>query len=195
MSEAQKKSAAEIVKMHRQLMLTIKVLTADVRFAEAQWRLDKSQFWHRTVIRCVCALVEGTLGLFKNISIPTAGFYGISLSEDDLKVATERRKCRENNVEKMRPAFLPFPDNVKQTFKLLTKAHGVEVKIKYDADGFSELCKTFELRNKLMHPKGPFDLQVTDDALHGAVKGMTWFDGAVALALDECKKKIPSTAT
>jgi hypothetical protein len=63
MNAEQKRRAVALGQLHKRLLQTIQILTMDVKFADAQMQKDKlnEQFWRRTVIRCVCALVEGTL--------------------------------------------------------------------------------------------------------------------------------------
>ncbi|MGA2178518.1 MAG: hypothetical protein ABSH15_02900 [Verrucomicrobiota bacterium] len=189
---AEKKSATEMGKLIKKLTLTIAVLDSDVTFAANEWRKEPSnQFWRRTLIRCVCAQAEGTLGLLKNITPDSANFFDVNLTAKDIEVATERRAFTENGITKTKPVFLPFPENVKETFKVFTKAHATQVVIKYDEEGFGDLCNTFEVRNKLMHPKGPFDVEVRDRAIDAADRGINWFGSVLRRILAECGKKLP----
>jgi hypothetical protein len=77
MNAEQKRKAEALSRLHKQLILTIQILSADVRFADEQLQKDKSfeQFWRRTIIRCVCSLVEGTFSVLKNVAPETAGFF------------------------------------------------------------------------------------------------------------------------
>ena len=190
----QKKKAVAMNKLTGRLLLTIQVLDSDVNFAADEWRKNpSSQFWRRTLVRCICALVEGTLGMLKNVTPHTANYFGVKLTERDTEVVTEQRTVLENGVEKKKPVFLPFPENIKTTFKLFAKAHAVEVAIKCEESGFGDLCRTFELRNKLMHPKGPFDVAVSDTAVDTAERGMRWFDLNLRSVLRKCSEKLPFT--
>jgi hypothetical protein len=192
MTVEQKKKAAAIGKLNRQLLLTIDVLDADVKFAADQWRKDPSnQFWRRTLVRCLCASTEGALGMLKNIMPESAKFFEVALTPRELEVATERRQTIENGTPRTKRVFLPFSDNLKETLKIFAKIHAVEIAIKYDVSGFKDLCNTFELRNKLMHPKGPFDLGVTDGAVDAAERGTQWFLCSLHGLLNECAKRLP----
>lgn len=189
---AEKKSATEMAKLIKTLTLTINVLDSDVKFAADHWRMEPSnQFWRRTLIRCLSALAEGTLGLLKNITPDSAKFFDVNLSEKDIEIATECRLHTKDGVTKTSPKFLPFPENVKETFKVFVKAHAAEVVINYENQGSRDLCSTFELRNKLMHPKGPFDVEVNDKAVDDAERGMKWLDVTLRSVLAECGKKLP----
>jgi hypothetical protein len=192
MTAEQKKKAAAIGKLNKQLLLTIDVLDADVKFASDQWRKDQSnQFWRRTLIRCLCASTEGALGMLKHITPESAKFFDAALTPRELEIATERRQIIENGVVKTKPVFLPFRDNLKETLKIFAKIHEVEIAIKYDDSGFKDLCDTFELRNKLMHPKGPFDLGVTNGAVDAAERGTQWFLFSLRGLLNDCAKRLP----
>jgi hypothetical protein len=191
-----KKAAAAIAKMGKQLTLTIAVLDADVKFAAEQWRKSPSnQFWRRTLVRCLCALAEGVLSLLKNIAPDSAKFFEVELTEKDMEVATERRNYIDNGIQKSKPAFLKFSENLKETFKLFAKAHTVQFEIRYDKSGFKELCDTFDSRNKLMHPKGLFDVEVSDKAVDAADQGMKWFDSELHNLLQECGGELPYSKT
>ena len=131
-------------------------------------------------MRCCCARVEGTLSGLKNNTRGFADYFGVQLTEKEIvKVLTER------------PPFLPLRENLKRTFKIFARAHGVPVAIKYDEAGFTDLCDTFVLRSRLMHPKGLFDLEVTDKAVDAAVRGEKWFGCVLTNVLQECGKKLP----
>ncbi len=187
-----KRQAAAIAKMGKQLTLTIAVLDSDVKFAAVQWRKSQSdQFWRRTLVRCLCALAEGVLGLLKNLAPDSAKFFEVELTAKDIEVATERRNYIENGIQRSKPAFLKFSENLKETFKLFAKTHTVQFEIRYEEPGFKALCDTFDSRNKLMHPKGLFDLEVSDQAVDAADQGMKWFDSALSNLLQECGKKLP----
>jgi len=193
-AEQKKKAGVICFKLRKGLLQTIAVLESDVEFAVARWEQERaSQFWRRTLLRCCCASVEGTLSLLKNVTDGSADFFGVNLSEGDLKVVNERRTYRENGVTKTKPAFLPFRDNIKETFKVFAKAHSVQTAIKCDAPGFSDLCDTFELRNKLMHPKGVFDLEVSDKAIDAADRGLKWFGSTVENVMELCGKQVSSS--
>jgi hypothetical protein len=55
---------------------------------------------------------------------------------------------------------------------------------------FGDLCETFQLRNKLMHPKYSLELAVTDDALKTAVRGWNWFDTALVNVLSQSTERL-----
>ncbi len=193
MNAEQRKKAAAHFKLHKQLLLTINVLDADLKFAAKQWRESTSnqQFWARTSIRCLCASVEGVLSVLKNVTPGTANYFDVHLSEKEIELATERRRHSKNGFIKEIRVFSPFPERVKETFELFVKAHEADVSIEYNDAGFDDLRDTFELRNRLMHPKGVFDLEVSSQALESAIRGQRWFANVLNLVLEKCGEKQP----
>jgi hypothetical protein len=190
MNAEQKKKAVMLFQLYKSLIVTNQILDSDVKFASEQWRKDKSsQFWGRTLVRCCCASVEGTLSVLKNTASGNAKYFDIKLDEGDIEVVTGLRTDKKSGLTK--PAFLPFRKNVKETFKVFIKSHGIQFEIKYDDLKFTDLCDTFELRNKLMHPKEQRDLEVSDKALDAADRGLKWFGYSLRDVLDECSKKQP----
>ncbi len=190
MNADQKKKAEALHKLNKKFRLTINVLDSDVEFARNQWQQNPSnQFWSRTLIRCHCASVEGTLSLLKSVTCESAGYFDITLTKEDIEVATEQRTHKQTGLPTN--AFLPMRDSVKKTFQVFAKAHATQVDVKYDVPGFMDFKNTFELRNNLMHPKKLFDLEVSDKALDAADRGSKWFRAALEKVLEECGKKLP----
>ena len=192
MNAKQKEEAAALYKLHKQMITTISILDQDMKSAVALWRQDSSnQFYRRTLVRCGCASIEGTLNLLKNVSGQTADFFGIGLSEEDMEIITESRKVIENGKTKTKPKFLPIRDKVKETFRVFTKSHATQINVKYDVPGFQDLCDTFELRHGLMHPKNHLDLEVSDRSVDTVERGMTWFNHVLKEVLNKCNENLP----
>lgn len=189
-----KRKAEALNRLHRELMRTIQILSMDLRFAEQQSLKDhfNEQFWRRTTIRCVCALVEGTLSVLKSVTPETASLFQVNLTEKDIEIITELRKDK-NGFHK--PAFLKPNENVKETIKLFAKAHAIKCPAKFDEKSFDDLCKTFELRNKLMHPKNSFSLEVKNEFIKTSVSGWNWLDRTLDELLAESGRNISRLKT
>lgn len=155
-----------VLKLVRSMVLTVSPLNSDLRFASNCWENDKSnQFWRRTVIRCLLALLEAVLWNMKNIAPKIASVSEIQLSNKELDFAEDR--------------IWPFPKfrtNLAKSFELFAKVHGLQYSLNCDA-GFDALCLTYELRNRIMHPKTPFDPDVSEKNINDAMLGSKWFSG------------------
>ena len=187
MTKNQKHKAQEVLKASKNLIQALQILREDTRFAEQQLNKHKKshkQTCRRTLIRCACAFVEGTLSFMKVSATPAASFFDISLSEQETEFITGR----EIKTGKPIP-FLRSRENLKETLKVFMKAHGVAMEIKYDESGFKDLHEMFSLRNGLMHPKTLSDVGVSDEALKSSFRGFNWFDAQGVKIMAECKKK------
>jgi hypothetical protein len=192
MTEEQKQKAKELHKSIKGSMQARQILREDVRFAERQLEQHKTsheQTCRRSLIRCVCAIVEGTLSLMKAATLPAANFFGIRLSTKEIELATGRRAKTGKPIP-----FLPFQENVKETLKIFMKAHGVQIAIDYDDSRFKDLCEMFGLRNKLMHPKTLFDIEVSDLAFKTSIRGSNWFDSIGVTIMEHSKEKMASAS-
>ena len=191
MTDEQKKAAQGIHKALKGLAQTLQILKEDVRFAEQQLNLHKKsheQTCRRTLIRCVCAYLEATLSLMKAATLPAADFFSANLSDEEMEVASGHRV--KNRVLGKRAPFSSFPDNVKRTLGAFAKAHAVSCVINYDDAGFCDLCETYGLRNRLMHPKTHLDIEVSNKAFETSIRGFNWFDSAGVRIMKDCKEKV-----
>jgi hypothetical protein len=187
-TEEQKRKAKELHKSLKSSIKALQILREDVRFAERQLDQHKASYeqtCRRSLIRCVCAIVEGTLSLMKAATLSAADFFGVSLSGKEIELATGRREKTGKPIH-----FLPFQDNVKETLKMFMKAHGVQIPIDYDDSGFKDLCEMFRLRNKLMHPKTLFDIEVSDESFKASIRGSNWFDAIGVNIMKHCMERM-----
>jgi hypothetical protein len=189
-SEKLLKKAEQLRKLVNYSGLTYQPLHADFAFACKQWRLDKSsQFWSRTVIRCLCAAVEATLFSFRKMAEQMATLANVQFTADEIEILSERRIIEKNGIQTARPKYLPFSDAAKESFKLFAKAVGATISVNYDS-GFADLCTTFEVRNRLMHPKKPFDVEVNLNDIQTAERGVHWFNKSFVGVIDQCQEHI-----
>lgn len=165
---------AKLGKVLREMSLTSSVLRSDVNRASEAWKAAREdQFWRRNVVRCVFAFTEALLWYLRRTTPILAEVSNVTFSEDELLLLEERRKVRRSGVDVLEPKYLRFQDGVKFTFQSVSKALGV-VNPDFGQVGFQALCKTSDLRNRIMHPKSLFDLEVTDQSIKEAQEGLAW---------------------
>ncbi len=178
-------AAIGIKKLVRQMGLTMEPLELDVNFAGVQLLNDENtgkehqQFWRRTLIRCLLAATEALLWNMKHIAPKVAFVSRVQLTPEEIKIAETK--------------FLRFPDNVKAAFLLFGKVHGVTVEANFEQD-FDALCKTYSLRNRLMHPKTPFDPNVSDSDIATAQQGVKWFLREYHELMQRCSRAVDKMA-
>jgi hypothetical protein len=189
MNEAQKQKAEEIWQLSRRLIVTLQILVSDVKYAEKTLHGDNEneQFWRRVIIRAICALGEGMLNTMKGMLPKTADFFKIALTEKETAILTETKKFPDGST---RPFFLSIHENLKETLKLYGRIHGVQLQINFD-QGYEDFCATFELRNRLMHPRTHQELEINDEDYQRSKNGWNWFNRTLVMALNQCGKKLP----
>lgn len=188
--------AKEIMRMNRHMSLTLAPLYADLDFAFAEWLKNKeNQFWRRTLIRCLLAVIEALLWNMKNIVPKVAGLSGVQLTADEFVIVNEVRVVMNAGKPENRKKFLPFRHNIKATFALFAKVHGAAYSMDIGKD-FDALCNTYELRSRLMHPKKPFDPAVHNADIRESQRGVAWLTKEYNALMDVCIAAIaPMTLT
>lgn len=195
MPESLEQKATTIGRMLSNLNLTLAPLEADLGFAGQQWAKDKgNQFWRRTMIRCFLAYTEALLWNMRAIVPNAMDLIGVQLSTAEREVIEERRKAVVDGVQVTKSKFLPFRDSFKATFTLFAKGFGVAFAVNTGKE-FDALCATYELRSRLMHPKKPFDPDVSDDAIKKTQVAVSWFVGEYQRLMAACKRKIETSIT
>jgi hypothetical protein len=186
------KTAMEVQKLLNLTCLTLAPLEADLNEAIKQWQKNQlSQFWSRTVFRCLCAAVEARLFAFRKMATKLGSVNGVQFNAKELEILAEQRMVTSNvGLPVVKPKFLQFPDAVKESFRLFAKSVAANIRVNFGDVGFSSLCKTFEIRNRLMHPKGPFDVQVSAKDIDAANQAVAWFNATYMDVFDQCRKSI-----
>jgi hypothetical protein len=179
--------AEEIAALQERMAQTLDPLYVDLNFAFDEWRKDtKNQFWRRTLIRCILVVIEASVWNMKNMVLKLSEISGVQLTPKESLLAQELRTTTEDDGQKgLAPKFLPFRDNIKETFKLFAKVHRATYTLNADK-GFDALCSTYELRNRLMHPKIPSDIPVSDDDVRQSQLGVKWLNDEYHTLLNAC---------
>ncbi len=180
----------ELQELIKLATLTFRTLRSDFDYAVSQWCADReSQFWARTSIRCLCVAIEATLFTFRKMAEQLATLNKVQFSQKEIEILTEKRIVKENGVETTRPNFLPIQVSVIKSFRLFAKSFGVKILIQQDR-GFVALLATFDVRNRLMHPKNVVSLEVRESDLRTADEAMAWFNKIQTEVVAQCKVQI-----
>jgi hypothetical protein len=182
------KAVSEMRKYQRQMELTLAPIHADTNFALDHEASDKKneQFWRRTIIRCLLAYIEALLWNLKQLIQPIALISNTQFTIADLEIIQEEKTVSIKGKIEIRRNHLKFRDNLKATFSLFGKAHGISFKINCNHD-FDALCKIYDLRSRLMHPKKPFDLNVSDSDFAASKQGVAWLGQEYTRLMDACE--------
>ncbi len=164
--------------------ITIAPLSSDVSFALKRWKEEERerQFWGRTLVRCLCAHVEAVLFSLRCLTLSQTHISIVPLLPQEVNLLTDVTRPRG------------IRQNVQETFRLFGKVNGATVSIDYAAAGFGDLHSVFEKRNMLMHPKGPFDVEVRDKVVDTVGRASIWFEGALTSGLEQVSKHLHDEA-
>ena len=175
----------EVVKVREDAGPLINTMLADLGTASAELRRNySSQFWRRTAIRALAATVEGAVFSFKRLAFTTAHALGTSMEIGEMDFLREQRSSGG------RLPYLRFQDNFKQTLRLFAKAYNVPCNTDFGQNGFEALCQTFELRNRVTHPKSSITFVVTDEETKRAGEALNWLQQEIQRLIDDCQQSL-----
>ena len=130
----------------------------------------------RNLIRCLFALVEGVARALKMDAL------GEHLDHDSLgpqgaqELVLEERYDINNRGQIMkRPFRIKIEQNVKFTFRFYSETYGVSNPLDTNSDWWHALKRAQVVRNRLMHPGQPKDLDIATKEIVDAVVAKTGF--------------------
>ena len=166
-----RQGAREVVKVRQDFELLIQILYSDLGHASGEMRKNpSSQFWRREAIRILTATIDGIVFSLKKVTLAIAGMNKTMLSYDETEFLRERSLQDENKKVRLPP----FRDNLKRLFKLFAKVQGMNCPTDFGGKGFDDLCQTYELRHRIMHPKSFLTYCVQDAERKRAGNAIDW---------------------
>jgi hypothetical protein len=153
-----------------------KLLYEDVDLAERKWKQQDSQFWRRTFIRSVFALIEGFTYRLKQVALEASKIFSIELSNSEIALLLEESYgVNEKGEAEVKPDYLQLPKNIKFAFNMFSRAYGLNYELKVDDAGWLSFKEALKIRNRLTHPKSTGDVAVSDQDMSYAEKAAIWF--------------------
>ena len=154
------------------------VLVADMAEAVPDLACQRHR---RSYVRAAFAFVEGTLFGLKGILLGFSAHFGTPLEPGETELLEENSYgLKEDGSVRVSPALLRLPDNVRFAFALAAKVSGAPTTVRYDDDGWASFKESIRVRNRLVHPKAPADLVVTDLEMARLDKATAWYrDSAI----------------
>lgn len=155
-------------------------LREDVSACLAEIDNNDSQFSRRNYIRAVFAFFEGTIFLFKQVTIDQA-----TANKLELPMATRAMLLGESyDLDKdAKPLThrldLRLDKNLKFMFETMAGLFGGNLTIETDA--LANFRKAMKIRNRLTHPKKNVDVLVSDAELIVVKQAAQWFDSLLSV--------------
>lgn len=155
--------------MHRILFLDIRD-TARIVVA------DRSPMNKRHFVRAVMAYIEGMTYRMKQIALCFSRLPREEITDAEKALLREVRfDLTQSGETKEKPYFLSTEENVRFAFKVTAKVFRVPFQLDTQSDGWKALQKIIKVRHRLMHPKTPQNLDISEEELSLAIQAAWWF--------------------
>lgn len=154
----------------------LKALHEDVDLAERMWKQQDTQFWRRTFIRSVFALIEGFTYCLKQVALEASKKFRVEMSKSEVALLSEESyEVNDKGEAETKTAFIQLPGNIRFVFNMYSRAYGLNYKLKIDDNGWLSFKEALKVRNRLTHPKSTSDVLVSDQDMSYAENAAIWF--------------------
>ena len=155
-----------------------KILSVDLMDTLDRLRNDASdQPTRRNFVRIFCSQVEAFAYSTKQILAEMAQFPFVKLTPHEvLLLREEAYEVKDNGELKLKTdKFVPIRTNLKFIAKSCSKAFSIPYELDTTGPGWAALDQTFEVRNRLVHPKAFQEMFITDEELKRGWIAQEWF--------------------
>jgi hypothetical protein len=143
-------------------------------------RLDQTH--RRMFVRSLFALIEGVSHAMKRSAV-RHDHQRVLSAEEVMLARDESVEANDSGHAVVKSARIRFLPNVRLAFRLWAKIGGFDCTLDVAGIGWSDLKDSVKLRDRLMHPKGVQDLEVSDDEIRQAMRVHIWFNTQLGNAL------------
>lgn len=169
------------------------ILQDDVERLKSRLAEEDCQLNRRSFVRAIFSLIEGMTYSLKRMAYEKTLTGTSQLSSADISMLKEETYDlgRKGNPVTI-PKPLPLKKNVRFTFSIFSQVYQINFIPKFDGPGWNSLLRAYAVRNRLMHPKGPSDLEVSASELNAAFRAYAWFVWNVIATLCEAVEALLS---
>ncbi len=167
----------DVARCHESLVQSI-----DAGEADSEGCVDADYEFHaRQLIRSIMACIEGVTFSVKVSAAAKCLDCGIEISDHERYMAVEV-DCDLNDKGEIveRPAKIRLPGNIRFAFSLLERSERLDPIFDASQEWWSALHDTIKVRNRLIHPQLPGDLDVPGDEIVRALKAKQGFDDVLS---------------
>ena len=177
----------------------IKVLKDDCVAHRNAFINNDNQLHRRAFVRSVFAYIEGVLHQQKQFTYKLGDGTGKLSDEEMLRLKDSRRKTNQQGEDVLVPHFMRFKDNFKFTFSAFSKSCNSTFELDLNENSWNVLQASLKVRDRLMHPKSPEDLLITELEIQEASETFLWFSiviyESVSTALQSVYEQYTGTAS
>lgn len=152
---------------------------------------DLNQIERRSVVKSVFSYVEAVAYALKQEVLEADA----DIEPEELPFISEKEYYLDASGRiASRKMKLSFKSNTIFAFSLYARKHGVPDTLDRDAPGWSLLCSSCDVRDRLMHPKTAGDLIVSDQEIAQCLRAYQWFDDAVFALVQSYTARVEEAA-
>lgn len=158
----------------------ILALSDDVNRAEKEMVANDDSYSRRNHIRALFAMIEGTIYILKQTVLIAASSGPGPLSIAELALLQEKNFfLTEKGTPRVKDQFPKTKDNLLFTKSCLEKAFGYSLDLNATPNNWKDFKEAIAIRNRITHPKGLQDFEVSKEESELAIKVGRWFDAFV----------------
>ena len=130
----------------------------------------------RSFIRCVFALIEGSVFNLKETALTLAKHGRGKFSHGELAMLEEvSYDLGDKGEAREQPKFIQLTKNVRFAFSAAARAFQVTYELAVDDKEWSTFKDAIAIRNRITHPKSVDDLKLSDDEVQVVADAGSWF--------------------
>ncbi len=133
------------------------------------------QVQRRAYVRAVFAFIEGLMYCQKMSTLNLGLLLGQVTLHELVALEDINLEIDSKGEIKTRNTFPKFLNNLKFVFKVYSKSIGSDFQLALGGVGWESLQKAVKIRDRLMHPKNPVELIVTDKEVEITQDAFAWF--------------------
>lgn len=155
----------------------------------AEQALDKenNQFTRRSYIRSVFAIIEGCVWVLKQTILHAPVRKGrikkLALAEYAL-LSEKAYELKNNGAICEQKKYLKLQDNIRFTFGLINKYFKSGCELGVGTKSWDNFLKAQKIRDRITHPKGPDEIEISDSDLKICKSTSSWFNKLILDFID-----------
>jgi len=162
----------------KQILEPIKNLIDDVHNCEAT--LDK-RFPHTRLsyVRSVFAMIEGTIHCVKELEFAEAYKHGKASIPEFVALKERIVEIKNNGNIRESDKFVPTVNNLRFMSRMFRKIFGKELGLEIGTTSWENFKNAVKIRNRITHPKGWGDIDLTEEELETIKSVNVWFNSII----------------
>lgn len=165
---------------HEHLTKPLVALSDDLERAEKDLIANEDSYSRRNHIRALFAMVEGSIYILKQTVLVAASSGTGPFSRAELAVLREETfDLKDNGHARTQKKFLKVAANLRFTKRCLEKAFGYSLEFNATPTSWDDFTNAIKIRNRVTHPKGLQDFEVSKEESELARRVGHWFTAFV----------------